>query len=130
MHLHATALGKALLLDMEEDEVSALFQDHPLDRVTENTVVDVAKLTAQIRTARTVGYTTAFNENIAGVVSVGAPIRNAAARVHAAISIAVPRAIYPKIDIAEAGEIVAAAAKRISAQLGWEPAPARRGQLA
>jgi DNA-binding IclR family transcriptional regulator len=121
MHLHSTALGKALLLELSEPEITKLLGDGPLETVTPRTIADTHKLIAQLRTARSLGYTTAFNENIAGVISVGAPVRDGSGEIIAAISIALPRALYPHIDIADIGQTVAATGARISARLGWRP---------
>jgi IclR family KDG regulon transcriptional repressor len=129
MRLHTTALGKALMLAMSEPEVASLLGSGPLEGLTPHTVTDPAKLIAQLRTARSVGYTTSFNESIAGVVSVGAPVRDAAGAVISAISVAIPRALYPKIEISGVGERVTAAADRISIQLGWQPAKRDRGDI-
>jgi DNA-binding IclR family transcriptional regulator len=122
MPLHATALGKALLTGLSDTEVGALLGDGPLERLTQRTLTDPHKLIAQLRTARLVGYTTALNENLDGVISVGAPVRDASGAVAAAVSVAFPRSVYPEIEIAEVGQTIMAAASRISAKLGFEGA--------
>ena len=130
MPLHATALGKALLIGLDEDEIVALLGNAPLEQLTQRTLTDTGKLVAQLRTARGLGYTTALNENLAGVISVGAPLRDATGRVIAAISVAFPRAVHPEMEIADIGQTVMSAATRISLQLGYEGDSGRRDEEA
>ncbi|MDH7784861.1 IclR family KDG regulon transcriptional repressor [Ochrobactrum sp. 19YEA23] len=120
MMLHSTALGKALLFGMSDTMISELLGREPLKRLTERTVVDVDKLVEQLRLGRSLGYATAISENLEGVISVGAPIYDAAGFVTAALSIAFPRAVYPKVKIGDVARSVTAAAHRVSKGLGFE----------
>lgn len=120
MALHSTALGKALLLDMNDTGVKALLGDKPLERLTERTVLELDKLVDQLHLANSLGYTTAISENLEGVISVGAPIYDASGLVTAAISVAFPRAVYPKVKIGEVAQSIMAAACRISKGLGFQ----------
>jgi DNA-binding IclR family transcriptional regulator len=119
MHLHSTALGKALLIDLSEDAIHAILGDGPFEIITPQTVNMPAKLISQIRAARTTGYTTAFDENIIGVLSIGAPVRDATGGVIGAISVAYPRSVGPEVVTAEIAEKVLASAARISSGLGY-----------
>ncbi len=113
MLLHSTALGKALLMDASDEEVRQLAKDEPFIQKTPRTVTDPDKLIDQLRRARQVGYATALNENIAGVFSIGAPIRDHAGTIVAALSFAFPRALQPRLSVAELGVQVAQAANRV-----------------
>jgi DNA-binding IclR family transcriptional regulator len=119
MALHSTALGKALLLGLSDDTIGQILGEAPLERMTPRTVTEPGRLISQLRTAYTVGYTTSLDENILGVISVGAPVRDASGSVIAAISAAYPRSVGPQVEIAEVGEKVMAAAARISAGMGF-----------
>lgn len=121
MPLHATALGKALLTGLDDEAIIALLGEGPLEAVTARTVTEPAKLLAQLRTARSLGYATVLDENLPGIASVGAPLRDAEGTVVAAVSLAFPRAICPGVKIAAVGQQVAAMAARISAGLGYRP---------
>lgn len=120
MALHSTALGKALLLGMGDTGIRTLLGDKPLERLTERTVLELDKLVDQLRLGRSLGYTTAISENLEGVISVGAPIYDATGSVTAAISVAFPRAVYPKVKITDVAESIVTAAHRISLGLGFE----------
>lgn len=82
--------------------------------------MEVDKLVEQLRLGRSLGYATAMSENLEGVISVGAPIYDAAGSVAAAISIAFPRAVYPKVKISDVADKIVTAADRISKGLGFE----------
>ncbi|KQU74787.1 hypothetical protein ASD02_36095 [Ensifer sp. Root1252] len=118
MFLHSTALGKALLIDCSDDDIRALAAEEPFVRRTPRTVTDPEKLMDQLRRARSVGYTTALNENIPGIFSIGAPLRNAKGVIVAAISVAFPRAAQPNLAVAAVGERVMAAAAAIEMARG------------
>lgn len=117
--LHSTALGKALLIGMDEAAYRAALGQEPLDKLTERTVTDPEQLMTQIQAAARTGYTSSLDENYQGLLAVGAPVRNAAGAVVAAISVAYPRAVGPQTDLPEIGRRIMAAAQRISAELGF-----------
>lgn len=119
MALHSTALGKALLVGLSDEAIGDVLGEAPLERLTPRTVTEPGQLISQLRTAHTIGYTTSLDENILGVISVGAPVHGATGAVIAAISIAYPRSVGPQVKIAAVGERVMAAAARISAGLGF-----------
>lgn len=120
MPLHSTALGKALLFDLCDEKIAALLGEGPYERRTDRTIIEPGKLVVQLDVARSLGYATAISENVEGVISVGAPIYDAGGAVTAAISVAFPRAVYPKVKITDVAQRVLAAAKRVSKGLGFE----------
>src|SRR3546814_17272269 len=95
---------------------TTLFQT--IEQLTPRTVTEPVHLISQLRTAQAIVDTAALDENILGVVSVGAPVRSASGMVIAAISVAYPRSVGPQVAIAEVGERVMAAAARLSAGFG------------
>jgi DNA-binding IclR family transcriptional regulator len=117
--LHSTALGKAFLTDLSRETMVEILGHAPLEQLTERTITDPEKLIAQIKSSRNVGYTTSLDENFIGLIAIGAPLRDASGSVLGAISVAYPRSVGPQVAIAEIGEMVAAAAARISANLGF-----------
>ena len=125
--LHSTALGKALLLGHSKDEMAEILSRAPLQRVTPRTMTDVTRLIEQLHAAQAIGYTTSLDENILGVISIGAPIHNASGAVVAAISVAYPRSVGPQVVLAEIGEHVLAAARRISLGLGYDASATKEG---
>lgn len=120
MPLHSTAAGKSLLLDISDAAIISLLGNDPLQRFTERTVVDPDKLLEQLQVSRALGYTTAISENLEGIISVAAPIYDASHSLLAALSVAFPRAVYPKVKINNVAQSIIAAAERISTRLGFE----------
>jgi DNA-binding IclR family transcriptional regulator len=117
--LHSTALGKALLMQLSAEAVIQILGQGPLERLTPRTVTETGKLMAQITAAESVGYTTSIDENFAGLIAVGAPVRDGSGAIVAGISVAYPRSVGPHVEIAEVGEKIVAAAARISLSLGY-----------
>ncbi len=122
MPLHSTALGKALLFDLDDGLIKDLLGEAPLARFTDRTITQVDKLIEQLHVARQQRFATAISENLEGVISVGAPIYDAAGSITAAISVAFPRAVYPKVKLINVAQSVLAAANRISRELGFDEA--------
>lgn len=117
--LHSTAMGKALLMGLDFGRITGLLGKGPFERLTPRTVTEPDKLVEQINAAEKTGYATSLDENFAGLIAVGAPLRDAAGAIAGAISVAYPRSVGPHVEIAEVGETITAAAARISAGLGY-----------
>ncbi|MGJ4859579.1 IclR family transcriptional regulator [Labrys sp. La1] len=117
--LHSTAMGKALLLDFDRDAIVAILGAGPFERLAPRTVTDIDRLNRQIQAARSTGYTTSLDENFAGLIAVGAPIRDARGTLVGAISVAYPKAVGPQVELPQVGEKIAAAVARISMRLGY-----------
>lgn len=120
MPLHSTALGKALLFNLDDGLIKDLLGEAPLPRFTDRTITEVDKLIEQLHVARQQRFATAISENLEGVISVGAPVYDAAGSITAAISVAFPRAVYPKVKLINVAQSVLAAANRISRELGFD----------
>jgi len=73
--LHSSAIGKALLGLMKDEELDTLLRAHPLPRITSNTITDPAKLLAEVKTGRTRGYFVTRGENVTDVTAVAAIVR-------------------------------------------------------
>lgn len=90
--LHWTALGKALLSRMTDDEIVSIAERHGLPAATENTITDIEALLAEINTVRERGYSVEDEERVEGIRSVAVPIRNLGPENGpAAISVAGPK---------------------------------------
>ncbi|MBR0646822.1 IclR family transcriptional regulator [Plastoroseomonas hellenica] len=87
---HSTAMGKALLAALPSDEADALLGAAPLPRLTPRTITDRAALRADLAAAAARGWAFVDGENLMGVISAGAVIRDAGGAVVAAISVAAP----------------------------------------
>jgi len=85
-----TSTGKTLLAALPPDELDRRLADWRPARPTPFTIVDEATLRARLREIGERGWAENREESRVGVVSVGAPIRDAVGAVIAALSVAAP----------------------------------------
>ncbi len=116
--LHSTALGKALLAEMKDDEVADILGSQPYHRLTPKTKTTHGRLTADLRQVRRQGYAVSDEENLEGVFSVGAVIRDSTGNAIAALSCALPRNRLRRSDRENLYRAVTEATQRISRRLG------------
>lgn len=124
--LHSTALGKVLLAALDDADVLALLGAAPLEARTPRTIVDPERLVGQLRKVRILGYATAIEENLPGIVSVGAGVRDAAGAIVGALSVAFPRSLEPALSMEQIAHLIVAAAERVSVRLGYRGATVTR----
>ena len=114
-----TALGKTLLSDLPEADVTAWAGAQTSPRMTPNTITSAKRLLKELRAVGARGYALDEEEHELGVRCVAAPVRNHEGKVVAAISVAGPTERMPRTlagsDIASK---VVAAAHAISLDLG------------
>jgi IclR family transcriptional regulator, KDG regulon repressor len=88
---HCTALGKTILADLSWDEVQANFRlPTVLPGLTANSKTRLAELRTELAQVRRQGYAYDVEEAAPEICCVGAPIRDAAMGVVAALSVTVP----------------------------------------
>jgi len=116
--LHATAAGKIFLAHMPGDQRRRILKG-PLERFTENTVVDPAILEDRLRESRAQDYAYTAEELELGLNSVGVPIRDANGSVVAAVAVSGPAFRLPAGSMREMAETVRGAAAEISQCLGF-----------
>jgi DNA-binding IclR family transcriptional regulator len=117
-YLHSTAMGKALLAEMPEQEVRALLTQSPLPRLTARTKINVTQLMAELETVRRLGYATSDQENRQGFFSVGAVVRDSDGRASAVVSGAVSTSGLTSKDRARIARLVVGVAQNASLKLG------------
>lgn len=83
---HATSLGRTIWAFMPEDAIETYLSHCPLQKLTENTLVDREVLLQRLQTIRQTGYETAQDELDYGIISIAVPIYDAERRVTAAIN--------------------------------------------
>lgn len=118
--LHATALGKCLLLALGGDERRALLPEQTLRSFTQNTLTDHARLDRELGEIAERGFARELEELALGRACVAAPIRDRTERIVAAMSIS---GSLSALDLerreAELGRRVIEAADAISVRLGY-----------
>jgi DNA-binding IclR family transcriptional regulator len=122
-HLHSTAMGKILAAQLSDAAVRQLLapSGKQLAAVTPRTLTRMTDLLKDLRLVRERGTAVADEENIIGIYSIGAPIRDASGAVVAALSVAFPKRFGPGASVAAVRELLIAAAARVSAAMGFTP---------
>lgn len=88
MEMHCTAIGKAMLAYLPDDEVDAIIRKHGLARHNENTIASPKRLREELERVVKMGYALDNEEDELGVVCIGLPILGPGGRPVAAISLA------------------------------------------
>jgi len=118
MPLHSTAAGKVLLASVGDAEARKLLGGGRLTAITPHTITDPAALVAVLAKVRRQRYALVVEENIRGVLSVGAPIVDRHGRVLAALSVAFPKYLEAGLTLQSVTPLVTGAAERISRVVG------------
>jgi DNA-binding IclR family transcriptional regulator len=90
VHLHCTALGKAILAYLPEERVREIIDTHGLPSRTDTTITDEATLFAELEEVRERGVAHDEEERLAGLRCVAAPIKNLDGNALGAISVSGP----------------------------------------
>lgn len=88
--LHSTAVGKAILANIDEERRAAIIDEHGLPQVTANTVTDRETLETRLEPIRDRGVSFDDGERIEGLRCVAAPIKTEES-VLGAISVSGPK---------------------------------------
>jgi IclR family acetate operon transcriptional repressor len=116
--MHRSAAGKAMLAQMPRQEVADIAAKHGLSRATRNTIVSLKKLQADLARTRLRGFSVDDEECALGLRCVAAPILDERGMAHAALSLAGPTARMFDERVAMLGEVVSAAARSVTVELG------------
>lgn len=118
--LHAGGSSKAILAYLGSDEIDAYLSEVSLDPLTESTITDPQRLLDELACIRSLGYASSVNERQPGAASVAAPILDHSGEPLAAISLCGPAERFQS-EADEAADLIVAAGRRLSEQLGFRP---------
>ncbi|USZ73728.1 IclR family transcriptional regulator (plasmid) [Natronosalvus halobius] len=88
--LHATAAGKAILAQMDDDRRAAILDQTEFDPITDSTITDRQTLLDELETISRRGYSFNREENLGGLHAVGAAVCGPNDEVIGALSISGP----------------------------------------
>lgn len=118
--LHATAMGKCLILELSRAYRVELLGAGPLAAYTSRTITDHDALDDDLRRCATRGYATEVEELALGRACIAAPVRDHTGEIVAALSVSgALSAISLSEREAALGAIVIEAADSVSASLGY-----------
>ena len=122
--LHATALGKAMMAFLEEDERERILAAMRFESLTPHTIASPVRFRRELETIRRQGFAVDNEEVFLGARCIAVPILNEAGESVGAISIAGPTTRISQEEVQIFAASVMDAAQRISAQIGYsQPAP-------
>jgi len=116
--LHATALGKALLIDESADAVARLIGVR-YEAFTPKTLTTLESFMADLAVSRDRSYTIDDEEFYPGIRCVGAPVRDHSAKAVAGVSVSGPAQRLSGQQFADVVEHLNALAMSVSRQLGY-----------
>jgi len=118
--LHCTAVGKAIMAFLPEEEILKVIKEKRLQRFTQNTITEKDLLMKELQKIRKLGYAVDNMEHEEGVKCVGAPIRNHLGNVFASISVSGPSQRFGTEKIADIAKKVMSVANEISRKMGFK----------
>ena len=116
--MHSSAIGKAMLAEMDEERVTELLRSQGMPRFTDKTFVDPVALRSELQRIRERGWAVDDEEHTIGMRCVAATIHNEHGEVIAGISVSGPTVRVTESRLAELGGRVARAANEITEQIG------------
>jgi IclR family transcriptional regulator, acetate operon repressor len=120
MLLHSTSIGKAILAQLRDGEVTAILARTGLEGRTPHTITDAGMLLSHLAEIRRRGYSVDDEENEGGIRCVGAPVFDHTGAVMGGISVS-GLAFEIAADDTALGTQVRTAARDVSLALGAPP---------
>ena len=117
--LHSTALGKAILANMNPEEAKAILTGYEFVSITPKTITNLKDFLVELERVRETGYAIDEEENELGGRCLAAPVFNNDGIPVAAVSISVPIQRLPREKVIEYGKRIKEATLDISRNLGY-----------
>jgi IclR family acetate operon transcriptional repressor len=114
----ATAIGKALICQMDKQEIQEIVARHRINPTSAKTIMSVPRLLTELQTTRRRGYAIDDEEHAVGVRCVAAPVFAAGGEIVGAIGVSGTVSQLSDSYLDAVGNIVRTAAVKFSAQLG------------
>lgn len=116
---HASAVGKAILAFLPENEIDHLIETQELKPITSNTIRDKILLKKELYKIKKNGYATDKEEVVLGARCIAAPIFNMFGKVEAAISLSGASHRFKDEEIDKMALDVKQASQNVSKKLGF-----------
>jgi len=117
--MHCTAVGKAILSTLPEEEVRYILQTKGMPGFTYTTITDPDRLMEQLREIKRLGYALEAEENEIGILCLGTPIFDYSGRAIGAISVSGPVNRMKEKGTERIGEEIKRAGLEMSSKLGY-----------
>jgi len=116
--LHSTAIGKAVIAFLPDDEVLKIFKEYTYTQFSKNTIKNFSELKQNLIIVREVGISIDNEEGHEGVICIGVPIFDSSHLPVAAISISIPKIRAKKTLIEKIKQDLPKVGIQISLELG------------
>ena len=117
---YCTALGKAILAALSEEEFRTVFQGvESLKPMTPNSITSKEQLRGHLQKVRQDGVAYDFEENVVGGVCIGTAVRNHTGKVVAGLSVSLPTQRLRGDILINLKDTLLRAANRLSSELGY-----------
>jgi len=116
--MHCTAVGKALLSTLPEEEVRHILEVKGMKRYTPNTIVEPEALLAYLREIKASKISVEIEENEIGIICLGTPVFDYSGLAIGAISVSGPAERIKDKGIERIGQAMKSAGEEISALMG------------
>jgi len=117
--LHCTAVGKAIMSYLSEDEINLIIKEKGLEKFTENTITTKEGLENEFKIIRKQGYAVDNMEHEEGVRCVAGPIRDYNGKVITSMSISGPAFRIDESNIPNIAKKVKGYCDCISEEMGY-----------
>lgn len=114
MPLVYTAVGKAIMARLGDEEIRRIWGSTEIIRKTEHTITDYEQFKAEINKVRALGYATDLEENENGVCCVAAALDDVYGEYKYAFSVSAPTSRMDEHKLKKVSELVRATAEKIS----------------
>ena len=115
--LYCTALGKALLSGMTDEQIRRLYGQEELKAYTAHTITDVDRLLEQIGEVRRNGYAVEREENEPNVCCVAVPLCSAAGEAVYAMSVSAPSFRMEETELRHSEEMLTSVRQKLEPYL-------------
>jgi DNA-binding IclR family transcriptional regulator len=118
VQLHCTAMGKAILANLDRPTMAKALERSAIIRNTSRTITDITVLERQLERVHRQGYAVDRDECMEGACCIGSPLIDHSGTVVGAISASMPTSLFLTCDESWVSGRVKAAALTISSSLG------------
>lgn len=122
---YCSAMGKAMLSTLEEDELNDYFKSHKLTKKTENTIVSEKQLRKELEQIAKDGVAFDREENINGLCCIASPIFSVGGKLEGAIGISGLSFRMPESLHSDYAAFVKEQASKLSNILGYNLRPVK-----
>ncbi|WMN01921.1 IclR family transcriptional regulator [Rhodococcus erythropolis] len=120
-NFNSTAVAKVILADLPDSELRQVVARMDFTSRTPATITNAEQYLQEIELVRRQGWAHDKEENEPSINCIGAPVRGAAGRVLAAVSVSVPDVVLSYADLLELLEPLQSVTEAISRDCGYRP---------